>query len=150
MRKHLGMFAAVGFMFIAGSILAPSASIPGGLAAAAGFTYPKGRVGEIAQSYIVAFSSGEDSLMTVFHATYLSEEMRGAHPLDDELWQYQRLYGMLGTLSPQQVVRNKGSELVLLAKSETLGSWFHLNIELDEGTPRMVRRLQVQPAPRPD
>lgn len=138
------------FMFLGVLLFALAALLPVERAAAGEFEYPEDRAGDIAEAYITAFSSGQDSLMAVFQDTFLSTDARERHSIGERLWQYRSLYAMLGALSPERVVTREDTTLVLLAKSEELGTWFHVNIELDDGTPRMVRRLLVEPAARPE
>ena len=145
MTARVGRFAFLGIL-----VFIVAALLTAGKAAPTRFEYPEDRVGDIAEAYITAFSSGQDSLMVVFQDTFFSRLARERYPVDEQLWRYRRLYAMLGALSPERVVASEETTLVLLAKSEALGTWFHVNIELDDGTPRMVRRLLVEPAARPE
>ena len=151
MTTRGGIDAEVGPLLMAGCLLAALAGVPGTVGGAEGkeFAYPKGIAGEIAEAYIEVFSTGEDSLMTGFYETYLSEGAVEEHSVKTRVWEYHRLYGLFGELAPHQIIKNDKSVLVLLVKSEKLETWFHVSIEMDEAAPGLLLDMDVQPAARP-
>jgi len=113
------------------------------------FEYPEGRMGDVAAIFLHAFDSDGDAAIADFHKTYLSEAALKAHPLDQQLWRYNSMAGMLGTLTPQKVVEKKASSLVLLVKSEEIGTYFHLGLEFNDAKPKMLDDFFIRPAAKP-
>jgi len=144
--------AAVGLrLVIAGLILVVPGAVTEGIATAAGkqLSYPEGKSGELAQIYIDTFGSGVDSLMAGFFDSHLSEAGAEEATIKQRLWEYRRLYNLLGELTPYEVVKNDTTMLVVLVKSEKLNTWFHVNLEMDELSPGKLLDVDLQPAGKP-
>jgi hypothetical protein len=141
--------ATVGPLLIAGCIMMLG-TLPGIVVEAEGngFDYSKGTAGEIAEAFIETFSTGEDSLMAGFFQSYLSERALEEHSVKTRVWEYQRLFSLFGKFTPHKIIKDEELNLVLQVKSEKLGTWFHLNIEMDEAAPGFLLDVDFQPAAR--
>ena len=57
---------------------------------------------------------------------------------------------MLGTISPYSVTKRNNSKIVLLVRSDKLGTWFKVGVEMDKNLPGKAARIYVRPASAPE
>ena len=124
-------------------VVAPTSAQENDGKEAAAFNFPDDRAGTIAEAFITTFNSGEQATVSDFLSTYTSEERR--EEMEKELWAYKRLFELLGTLTPQSVVDSKEADIVVLVRSEAVGSYFNVGISLDEGAPAMLDEHFIRP-----
>jgi len=146
-RRTPGRVAAI--LGLSLLFLTTSVCLFGAGAAAAGFSFPEGFLGQAAADYIDAFNSGNDSLVAEFHTSHFTEASFEQKSMNSRLYQYQSLYKMFGELDPQETVKSNSSKLVIRARSEKLGSWFEIGFEVDENSPQKLGHQYIRPASKP-
>lgn len=112
-----------------------------------GFDFPSNRSGEVAEAFITTFNSGDSTSVSGFLADFCSEARRPE--LEKELWAYGRLYELLGALTPYSIAESSANSIVVLVRSDNVGSYFNVGITLDDGTPAMVVEHFIRPAAPP-
>jgi hypothetical protein len=116
---------------------------------AAGFSFPKGFLGQAAADYIDAFNSGNDSLVAEFHTVHFTEASFERKSMNSRLYKYKSLYKMFGELEPVETVKRNNSLLVIRARSEKLGSWFEIGFEADGTEPEKLSHQYIRPTSKP-
>lgn len=149
---HRGLSTLLALIVLFGAPLGPAAQNAASRPESSdtSFTYPKERRGEIARAFIDAFNSGDENRMRDFHYSFGADATTNSETVEDAVWQNQRLHKLLGALVPYRLARSDDSTLVLLARSDTLKSWFHVGFELSRTEPAQVMGQFIRPAPRPD
>jgi hypothetical protein len=116
---------------------------------AAGFSFPKGFLGQAAADYIDAFNSGNDSLVAEFHTVNFTEASFEKSSLNSRLYKYKSLYKMFGELEPVETMKKNSSKLVIRARSTKRGSWFEIGFETDKNAPGKLSHQYIRPASKP-
>jgi len=119
-------------------------------AMAGGFEYPAGSPAKIARAFVRAFNTGDETALADFCRTHESEAALEARSLKSQLYQYGSMSRMLGTLSPHSVTKRNQSKIVLLVRSEKLGTWFKVGVEMDKNLPGKAAHVYIRPAPAPE
>ncbi|MEJ2720920.1 MAG: hypothetical protein P8181_07235 [bacterium] len=114
------------------------------------FEYPAGPPAEIARAFVAAFNAGDESAMADFCTTHQSETALEERSLKSQLYQFGGLCRMLGTISPFSVTDRSSSKIVLLVRSEKLGTWFNVGVEMDKNQAGKASHVYVRPAPPPE
>ena len=119
-------------------------------ATSTGFEYPGGSPSKIARAFVQAFNTGDETALADFCTTHESEAALEARSLKSQLYQYGGMSRMLGTISPHSVTNRNSSKIVLLVRSEKLGTWFKVGVEMDKNLPGKAARVYVRPASAPE
>jgi hypothetical protein len=119
-------------------------------ATSSGFEYPGGSPAKIARAFVTAFNSGDETALADFCTTHESEAALEARSLKSQIYQYGGLCRMLGTISPYSVTKRNNSKIVLLVRSEKLGTWFNVGVEMDKDLPGKAAHVYVRPASAPE
>ena len=119
-------------------------------ATATGFEYPGGSPARIARAFVQAFNTGDETALANFCTTHESEAALEARSVKSQIYQYGSMSRMLGTLSPHSVTKRNNSKIVLLVRSEKLGTWFRVGVEMDKNLPGKAAHVYVRPAPAPE
>lgn len=115
-----------------------------------GFVYPGGSPAKIARAFVQAFNTGDETALADFCVTHESDAALEKRSLKSQLHQYGSMSRMLGTLSPHKVTKRNNSKIVLLVRSEKLGTWFKVGVEMEKNLPGKAAHVYVRPAPAPE
>ena len=118
--------------------------------AVAGFEYPAGDTGDVAEAFLDAFNTGNEEVVADFYVAHETEATFEKRPLKEQLYRYKGLYKLMGTLVPHGVLELEKSEIVLLVKSEKRGTWFKVGFEFESGVSGQLENHYVRPVPPPN
>ena len=108
-------------------------------------TLPDTPAGRIAQAFIVAFNSGDDSQMRVFSESYRSTSALENKSMKERLEQYRRLHGDWGQLAVRSFESFDESTLTILVKPERGFSGLAMTFRFDNTPPNKLNEIRITP-----